>query len=178
MVEGLIGAIYGALFRRSWGGWFSPCSAGKRILGFFIPFFMGLWCFGVEKQDVMLSVFMAAIVSLGWMMPLHGYGIAMGRDERRPLWACLCVMTAQYGCLTLLGGVVAWCVTKCTGALLYAPLGFFVAPAYWLAWEAWERLEMKPFLEYPKGNWFMDGPTSLGELVLGAVLVGGIALIP
>lgn len=164
--------ILGAIYRRFKGGWCDINSTVLRVVGFLIPLTICL----VLGFPVILSVALASFVTFGFLMPKHGYGIAMGRDPAHPLYACIIVMLAQYGGLTLLAGIVWEVIEKGTGGLFYAPMGCIIPLGYWGAWKLWERLKLKPFGEYPKGNWFADEPTAFGECILGGILVGGIPL--
>jgi len=38
------------------------------------------------------------------------------------------------------------------------------------------KINVRPWGEYPKGNWFIDEYTCYAELILGATLIGGIPL--
>ena len=105
-------------------------------------------------------------------MPYHGYGISMGTDERHPLWACICVMLAQYGGLTVLAGIVWELILNNSGGLYYAPRGCIAPFSYLL----FSRVSVTPWGEYPKGNFFVDGYGAYAELTLGAILIGGIPL--
>ena len=162
----IISFVSGALFRRWWGGWLSPLSCFKRLMGFLLPLFITY----VSTGNSYLSILMSGFVLFGWLMPFHGFGMGMGRwPKGRPLWLSYSVMTFQYGGLTLLSGLAwSWLVPN-TGGLIYASIGCIIPLGYLVAWNLWETLEIKK-------TFFIDSPTAIGELFLGAVLIGGIPL--
>lgn len=160
--------VSGAIFRRWWGGWFHPNGLLKRVLGFILPLAV---CFVVLGNSY-LALALAAIILFGWLMPYHGYGIGMGSNPDHPLWACLLVMGLQYGLLTTLAGKVWEYMLPHSGGLYYAPMGYVICLGYYIS----SKIGVKPWGEYPHGNWLIDGYTCYGELILGAVLVGGIPL--
>ena len=164
----IISIISGGLFRRYWGGWFSPDATAKRIIGFLLPLVICLYVFGMNW----LCLIIPSFVLFGCLMPLHGYGISMGTDPKHSTIACISVMLAQYGLLTLAAGIVWECFLKHSGGLFYAPMGCIIWAGYYLPL----KLCVKSWGEYPKGNWFIDGHTCYGELILGATLIGGIPL--
>ena len=164
----ILSALSGALFRRWWGGWFSPNAILKRIIGFLLPLIVCFYVFGLSW----LCLIIPSFILFGWLMPFHGYGIGMGSFPDHPLWACIVVMLAQYGLLTLAIGVVWHSLSPQSGGLYYAPSGCIVFVGYFIM----SMIDVKNWGEYPIGNWFIDGYTCYGELILGAVLVGGIPL--
>lgn len=168
----ILSLISGAIFRRWWGGWFSPNATLKRIIGFILPLTVCFFVFGINW----LTLIIPSFILFGWLMPYHGYGISMGRWPNHPLWSCILVMLAQYGGLTVIAGIVWEIMSKGTGGLIYAPIGCIIPFAYYASWELWERFKLKSWGEYPEGNWFVDGAGSYSELMLGALLIGGIPL--
>lgn len=162
----------GAIFRRLWGGWFNPNDAIKRIIGFLIPLSICIFIFKTSWLDLIIPL----LVLFGWLMPYHGYGIAMGRDKNHPLLSCIIVMIIQYGFVTACSGIFWEILLPKTGGLIYIPLGCMVSFAYYISWKVWEKFGFKAWGEYPKGNVFIDGPCAYAELMLGAILIGGIPL--
>jgi len=162
--------IIGGLFRRYWGGWYQPNGILKRVMLVMIAVLTCYLRFGMSW--IVLAI--APFIVFGFLMPKHGYGISMGRYEPHPLWACITVMTAQYLGLTALAGITWEFIQPNTGGLIYAFMGALVPLGYYLSWIVWERFNLKPWGEYPKGNVFIDGPCAYAELILGATLLGGI----
>lgn len=163
----LLFAVTGALLRRWWGGWFAPDSGTKRIVVVGVAFMLSV----LMTSSLSAAMPITALVSLGFLMPKHGYGIAMGRMGK-PLIDCLVMMTGQYtllGCLMFLT-MWAWGHTYMSFVVL-TPL------IYWAAWEVWERTGRWKLGEWPPGNFLIDGPTSLGELFIGASLFAGMVTL-
>lgn len=163
--------VIGSIFRRFWGGWFAPAGWLKRVLGLILP--LGV-CFihnGVEAWR--FNLIASGLVLFAWLMPFHGYSLNMGRDPARPLWKCILVMGGQYGGVTTVIGVTAFFMLG--HGLLYIPFGFAVPFFYWLGWKILPN--GGKLFEYPKGNCFIDGATCIGELGLGALILGGLCVI-
>lgn len=164
----ILSFVIGGLYRRAKGGWCNINSTVLRIVGFLIPLTI---CF-LLSFSIVLSISISSFVTFGWLMPKHGYGIGMGSNKDHTLLACIAAMLAQYGLLTILAGIVWEYIMPHSGGLYYAQMGCII----WLGYFIPSRMKIKSLIEYPKGNWFIDGYTCYGELILGAVLVGGIPL--
>lgn len=161
----ILTAIIGALFRRWWGGWLSPNSTVKRIVGFIISILTAYLTLGMSW--VVLPI--TAILMFCWMMPKHGYGMSMGRYGDHTLVKCILAMSAQYGSSTLISGLIWEYFTPHTGGLIYCLFGFIIPIGYYMSNQLWDKYN-------PQKNKFIDGACAYGELILGASLLGGIPL--
>jgi len=151
-MEHAIIALIGAVMRRVWGGYLSPNSLVKRVL----TCLLAIGCAFYQYGEVVPSLIMGGIILFAFLMPYHGFGIAMGRNPTtRPAWLCLLVMALQYGGISLVG-------TLAMGYFghIYLPLGFLVPVAYWVAVEVFERKA------YVYGS-FLDSKTAYAELAFG-----------
>ena len=156
--------LVGAIMRRWWGGWCAPTNLVKRIVVVLVAFAVGYFSYSAIWPTLLVTV--GTIFC--FLMPKHGYGIAMGKDPKHPLWACLLVMFLQYGVTS----IALWAALHFGFNKLYLPLGIFVPLVYFISSRVW-----KPewtFGEYPKGNVFIDGSGAISELFLGATLIYSI----
>jgi len=161
----ILSLVLGSIYRRMKGGWCNINSTVLRVSGFLTPLSICLLC----GFPAVLSVVLSSFVTFGWLMPYHGYGMGMGFDGNRKTWECILVMLAQYGGVTLLAGIAWELIQPHSGGLYYAPMGCIIWLGYYLSWFVCKRFDIKP-------TSFTDSPTCYGELILGAVLVGGIPL--
>lgn len=148
-------AIYGAFLRRWWGGWLNPNSTLKRAVVAVVAL---SWAY-IQYQSFWPSLIAGGITIYCFMMHDHGYGMGMGYDGKRPLWKCLAVMTAQYGG----AGLTGFLALRYGFNEVFLPLGFVVPFGYWAAWAVWRKYQ------YSYGR-IIDGPTAIGEMILGACL--------
>lgn len=142
----IICAAIGGLFRLYWGGWTGPDNLAKRIIGFLLPLNVAFYCLGVSY----LSLAFAGLILFAWLMPFHGFGISMGADPKRPLWACIVVMAAQYSAVTIAFAALS-------GLWFYSLMGVCV---------------MLGYLVPRRMNW--PPHTSYGEVFMGVCLIGGL----
>ena len=168
----------GALFRRIWGGWFSPNAILKRVVGYLLAAFVAWYVFGWTAMGYITTIIMGTC----WWFDLpyikflsHGWSQGMGFGWHRPWWQCFLSMTVRYGlyctwpvglCWTLFYGGYA-------GAA-YAAMCIIPPIGYTLSWMFLQTLPKwgctKP------DNCAFDGATTYGECILGAVIVGGLPL--
>ena len=154
-----IQAILGGLMRRWWGGWTTPDNTVKRVVVPLVAVCVGLMQYGPSFSAPVV----AAYVTFCFLMPHHGFAAQMGRDPKHPLWACLLVSFAQYGLTAIAMSAILWYGF----GKIFLPLGVFYPLILWGAWKVWD------WKQYRIGG-FIDGPTAIGELYLGATLLGGI----
>lgn len=178
----IIIGIFGALFRRWWGGWEGASRLIKVPVGFILAFLVAL---------IHNAVIPALIVSLligcafaGWPKSFHAYSQRMGTNGPS-LSVCIAVMGGCYGAYTT---AAAFTLTYFSGNpwnMLYALVGMMVPFGYLFGWYVAPKFLggtpnnttfTKKFWQISSGVWFIDSPTCFGEAWLGFCLVGGIGL--
>lgn len=146
---GLAAVIVGALSRRLVGWGRAPRLLGQALAGFAA---LGLtWHLGPWP-----AILCAAATPLAYGLPWHG------ETMNKPV-----LMSLRNGAYTLVLSGGLWVLVG-ERALWYAPCGLLAGVVYWAA-KKWAP-------KGPEGG-FYDGHVSAAELGLGAVLVGGLALI-
>jgi hypothetical protein len=171
--------LAGAVFRRWWGGWKSPDAIAKRVMGYLLPFLVLI----IPTNDWVLSGLVAAVVGTGWWIDFkgfdwlrHAYGQRMGYElGSPPLGDCYAAMATRYGSVALLAGLVMSLYRMEPEPLLYlfygvaAPFGYVIG---WFMFRTFNDL-------FPKdtNDKFIDGPTAIGECWLGALMIGGLAMV-
>lgn len=172
----ILTAIIGALFRRYFGGWIEwphpPLLKHyfKILLGYILSFL----CFLAASSNFTIAMACGAIIGTCWWMPYHAWGTWMGDTDgegvKHPLWECIIVLSLRYGIFTFAAGMT-WCyLTGDVRGLIYAPQGFFAWVPYLLAKVVWEKLKLKN--GNPNGGPFVVHYTNVGELGLGALMLG------
>jgi hypothetical protein len=91
----------------------------------------------------------------------------MGRDNKLSFWQCTAVMGGSYSVYTTALGVAMSIYSGSWLCLMLAPIGLLIAFSYSLAWYIY-----RPWMaiKFPSKHMFIDGATSLGELMLGSLL--------
>lgn len=169
----LLALLIGALFRRYWGGFVAHWGKGaiKRILGFVIGF---VAAFAVTGNLIAASIIGGLILAI-WLAPfgLHAKGHQMqngtdpqGREHTIVgdfinLWLCYVPV------MILIAGVLIFFTG---GGLIYPFLGLLIPVAYYVARVYQDKL---PKIILFKSA-FIDGHTTIGELALGAIVIGGL----
>lgn len=157
--------VLGAIFRRWWGGWLSPNSTLKRIVGFILPFVF-TW---IITKNSYAALWVAVCIEGLWLNSFNSEGFDMGRNQSKPLWYCIAVMGGTNGAYTAMAAAGLAYLTGHYMALFYALTGFLTPLGYLFGW--WVNDHIKP-----KWNSFIDGAGSFGELFLGAISIGGLCL--
>lgn len=169
-----------------------PTHLEKVPVGFALSLLVG----GIIFSQVLSAFIFAGVMGIAFLNPWHSQFQRMGRpqgDASNPsLMTCILGYALSYGGFT----TVAACLVALTSgeymALWYAPIGVLVGPAYALAWWAYEKFKIfdatgayKKFWHtndltqngVTTAQWFIDGPTSVGEFGMGALLIGGLPLV-
>ncbi|MEK9724324.1 MAG: hypothetical protein VW405_12705 [Rhodospirillaceae bacterium] len=144
-----LAVILGALSRRlvGWGG----CPRWPGLVLAAVAVVIAMW--GKPPLAILLC---AVAVPLAYGLPKHGESI------NKPV-----LMSARNGLFTVaLAAALLFGWGVDSG--LYAVMGWLVGSAYWLA---------KRYAPPGPENGFYDGWNSAAEMALGALLVGGLALI-
>lgn len=178
--------VLGALFRRWWGGWLlwpsSPIkSILKKILG---PVLAFPTVYHSVQGDWKTAAVMSLVIGLGMMAWIfsHAKGTWMGNNgqpdgdgEIRSVWDCFVDLWKCYFLVvTLPVGLIWYFFGHSVRGLYYIPLGLVVPVVYYLAMKFWELAKIKD-PEQDKG-YFLDHYTAIGELAIGALVYGGLAL--
>lgn len=160
--------ISGALFRRWWGGWFHPKHWVKLPLGFVLPFYYSFYASGDWHVAGIISFFSG----LAFLNTFHGEGMNMGRNYPTgpSTKDCILIMGGSYSIYFLLMGLCLFIDTSAWQSIFVMFSGFLIAFGYLFSYWLWETLNLSKMIEYPKGNVFIDGPTSIGEFFLGAIV--------
>lgn len=159
-------SLVGALYRRYQGGWIewpNPATV-KHWFKLILAYALGIGAVFCVHVPVWVALLMGAWIGYGLVnMPYHALGQQM-RD-----WQDFAILTARYLAVTAPVGLLWYFCGHSVQGLTYAPLGALVAPCYWLAKNYWP------------GKWitignadFINNTTCIGELCLGAILVGGL----
>lgn len=176
----------GAFCRRWWGGWEAPNHYLKLLVAVILALLVGILYFSTTKAAIAFGL----IVGLGFLNPFHSYGQRMGNGGQT-LFTSLAVMAGSYGVVTFLAAAAAYLLGGGLITLFFAPIGLFPAIYYALSWMVFNK-----FLKNADGTfkkfwhtndktingvvtqeWFIDGPTAVGECALGACLIGGLPVI-
>lgn len=169
----MITIIIGALFRRFWGGWLAPPDWLRKAA--ILP--VCYLCAFMVLHNQPLAIFTAAVQSYAlWNTNYgndwrHGWAQYMGSDAAHPIGRCILIFWTIYGLPMALIGLVWWLDMHSYAALLYPLFGFLTPLPYWLAHTFKADLILK---DEPAA--FINNPTCLGELGLGAIIIGGTAV--
>lgn len=170
-------AIIGGVFRRYFGGWFDwpkydekafiNKNRLKKALGHVLAFIL---MYGLT-HSLEVSIVSGLTVGLSWyMIRGHAKSMTMGYGEW-PLWKCAANFILWYGGAMMLTGWawVFFCHSIAGG--YYALMGLLVWVPHWMAQRffAWVP-------EAPNPATFIDARTAVGEVGLGAIVYGGMAL--
>lgn len=171
----------GALLRRFWGGWDLPPHFHFIKIGIAAGAGISIGIVFFEPIQIIIALGLALI--LIFLNPLHSQGQEMGFGEKYNLTQSICFMSGSYAALTLIAATLLWFISGSPLQLIYAPFGALASIGYILGWWVLPKAfggfnadhgynkQIKLF-----GNVLIDGPTSIGELFLGAVIIGGLAL--
>jgi hypothetical protein len=190
--------IFGALFRRWWGegnggplGWPGEDYKAllKRLLGFLLPLVVTLLETNVGLLPALL---MAIIIGIGWLAPIspgHAYGTWMidGHDrynrEHTVMGDFLAMWKVYFIGVTLPVGLLWYLMGSDLSGFAYALLGLLIPAGYYAPKKLYESLGLNSdaaienkFFGRPIARAFLGGHTVIGEMVLGAILIGGLGL--
>lgn len=173
----LLKMIFGAFYRRFWGGWEGASFPHmvKVIMGY--AFMFGL-AFEVTR-NLYAALAFGAIMGTTFLNPFHSWGMGMGyADTSKSTLECCLVMGSSYGFFTTLGAAALVYFTHHSAYVFYAATGFLSWLPYLISWKVFLRIFLvkknpmtfEQFWQTTPGVWFIDGPTAVGELALGALL--------
>lgn len=176
----------GIFFRRWWGGWEAPNHYVKLGTGIVIALMVGILFLTTTQAAIAFGL----ILGLGFLNPFHSYGQRMGNGGPA-LLTCLAVMGGSYGVVTLIAAAMAYLLGGGTHALYFAPVGILPAFVYAASWAIFNKFFKNADGTFKKlwhsndktingvvtQEWFIDGPTAVGECALGACLIGGLPII-
>lgn len=180
--------ILGAFFRRWWGGWENPIHILKIFVGFGLATLAGLASFKLATAALVFG----GIVGASFLNPWHSKFMVMGNGGPPSLSACLIGYALSYGIPTAIAGSLIFVLFGEWTALAYIPVGGLIGPAYAFTWWLWNKVigkdstgAFKKFWQTGSltingvvtPQWFIDGPTSAGECLLGALLIGSMPLL-
>ncbi len=159
MLSIFLAAIVGGLLNRWRGGWLPwPESHNARRFGLTLALtaFVAYW-----TLDPFASA--AALLLFPGLLPGWGRWFDMGRvqddDDLLGLTGRGMVLTAPTGLALALLGHGPWAMV----------CGGLMGPTYWLAWWIHDRVDLRR-------NSFLDGPTSLGEILFMAWVFAVVGL--
>jgi hypothetical protein len=160
----ILNAVIGALFRRYWGGWgeWPHPSIVKHYFKIVLGHILCPIIVFTVSVNIEVALISGTIIALGWWaLPYHAWGTWMGdtngaTGEEHPLWACILVIAARYGIISLSAGLSWYLISGQIEGLIYIAHGFFAWVPYLVA-KKFGRIE-----DY----------TATGELGLGALMLG------
>ena len=162
----IIFAIIGSIFRRWWGGWLSPSHWLKVPLGYALAFAVGF----LATWNLYAALAFGVVIGSAFLNPWHGWGAGMGLDgSGKSTSTCVFVMAGSYGLYTTIASIFVSMITGNMWFLLYAVTGFLTPLAYYESWIAFNK-DKNAFRVEVAGSGFLDGPTTVGEVFLGALL--------
>lgn len=171
--------VAGALFRRWWGGWLSPNHFVKLAVAFPVALAAGL----CGLTSITGSLLFMIPIALSFLNPFHSKYMRMGRASGTQgaanpgLVTCMLGMSLSYAFYTMVAALLASIVGREPLALLYAPAGLAVGPFYAFSWWLASTFP-KLFPRIKTGSTYLfDGPTALGEFLLGATIIGALPVI-
>ena len=163
-----IAAIAGMIVRRWWGGWLSPAHWTKISVVFVLSSLVSL-----ASDFQWFSLLNGLIVTLAFLNSFHGEGMNMGRTPTASFWECVGIMGGSYSFYTTLLGISCSIVSGNWLCMAIAPIGFIAPFAYELAWRVFKP---SMIIVFPANCGLVDGPTALGEFVLGALLFSSVPI--
>ncbi len=185
MIFASLSTLLGALLRRFWGGWEQDqvhieWHFVKIGIVAAVGILIGLFSLHYAHSALLFGV----VLLLMFLNPFHSKGQGMGKVPGTSLIKSVFWMSSSYGVLTAISGLVLCLSDKNPINLLYCPTGFLASAGYLLGWYVLPKLfggitqdgkynkQLKLF-----GGTIIDSPTSIGELVLGSLLVGALPWI-
>lgn len=170
-------AMAGGIFRRYFGGWLDwpkydekaliNKNRLKKALGHVLGAVLIYWL----TYSPSLAIVSGLILGLVWyMIRGHAKSMVMGYGDW-PFWKCAGNFILWYGGAMMLVGWAWAFICHSAAGHYYAAMGLFVWLPHWIAQRffAWVP-------EKPNAATFIDARTAIGEVGLGAIVYGGIAL--
>jgi hypothetical protein len=182
-------SIIGAFFRRWWGGWEAPLHWLKILVGFALTLTIG-----VSLLSLKAGLWWGVCMGASFLNPVHGKAMAMGtwKDKGGLSWlGCFALMAGSYGGYGFLGSLGAWLLGAHWAVLAYPLIGLPIAGIYALSFLVFNKFFKNPDGSYKQfwhtgsktingvvtQEWFIDCPTAVGELGLGACIFAGLPLV-
>ncbi|MDE2099137.1 MAG: hypothetical protein KGL39_17920 [Patescibacteria group bacterium] len=177
-----IATIAGAFLRRFWGGWEQESVPEvhfiKMAIVLALNMLVGIFVFLKPELGMIYGFILLAV----FLNPFHAEGQRMGFAKSSPsLSRSVLIMSGSYGAFTSLAAIVFAYMTHASWPMFYAPMGFLASAGYLLGWYVLPPLfggldANNGYVKKVKlgSAYLIDGPAASGELVLGALLVGGI----
>jgi len=167
IVSRTLSFLSGTLFRRYWGGWLSPENWHRKAL---LVALAGVVAYTVTASVLASLALTGAIVYAFWFPQGHGRTQDMGYGNPNgtlPLGFCVTQFHGIYATPMQCAGLLWFLTTGQYAGLVYAFLGLLAPVGHLMA--QW----LPDKIVGPIGS-FIDNKTAVGELFLGALLIGGI----
>jgi hypothetical protein len=182
-IETVVFIFVGAFFRRFWGGWEGSDVPEAHFFKIGVCLALSILLGVLTFHYATTALFFGGAMLVTFLNPFHSKGQRMGFGGPPSLVGSVLWMSGSYGVLAfLVSGITAWS-EKAAWPLLFAPLGLLASGGYLIAFYVLPRLSStfnpNAFTAKVKlGNaYLIDGPPAIGELCLGALLIGGMPLI-
>lgn len=178
----------GAFLRRFFGGWEADTIEHILKIGIVIGVSIIVGLFTLYSSSAALAYAICMVAA--FLNPFHAKGQRMGSGGPPSLLGSILWMSGSYGFVTLITGILLTFLDRSAWPLAYCLCGFLVSGPYLLGryilsplfggidaqgnfvrplWKTAITADGKPV-------WFIDSPTAIGELGLGALLIGGLPL--